>query len=167
MWIDESKYNLNGPDGNLKVRNPKGKRLDPKYTRETVKHCGGKDAMVRDCFSGFSVVGPIYRINGIMDRFVYRDILEEKMFPHVDNNMPLLWIFQQDEPKHTSKLVKQCFEMNQIEVIKWLAQSPDLNPIENLCTWNKIAQEKIDKLIESMLKRCSMILKSKGYPINY
>ena len=29
-----------------------------------------------------------------MDRFVYRDILEEKMVSYADNNMPLL--FQQD-----------------------------------------------------------------------
>ena len=33
LWSDESKYNLKGPDGNLQVRRPKGKRLDPKYTR--------------------------------------------------------------------------------------------------------------------------------------
>ena len=45
-----------------------------------------------------------------MDQFGYRDILE--MVPHAnynkkdDNNMPLLRTFQQDnEPKHTSKLV--------------------------------------------------------------
>ena len=51
--------------------------------------------------------------------------------------MPLLWKFQQDNnPKHTSKLFKQCFETNQIEVMKWLAQSPDRNPIDNL--WHQV-----------------------------
>ena len=58
---------LKVPNSNLKVRRPKGKRLDPKYTRGTIKHGGGKSAMVWGCFSGFSGVGPIYLINGLMD----------------------------------------------------------------------------------------------------
>ena len=51
--------------------------------------------------------------------------------------MPLLWTLQQDNnPKLTSKLVKQWFEMNQIEVMKWPAQLNDLIPIENI--WHQV-----------------------------
>ena len=35
------------------------------------------------CFSGFSGVGPIHQKNGNLDRFVYRDILEEKMIAYI------------------------------------------------------------------------------------
>ena len=78
MWSDDSKYNVEGPDTELKIRKPKGKRLDPKYTIGMVNHGGGKGARVWVCFSGFNGVGPMHQINRIMDWFVYRDIPEGK-----------------------------------------------------------------------------------------
>ena len=53
LWSDKSNYNLKGPYSNLKVPRPKDICLDPKYTTGTVKHGGGKGAMVWGCFSGF------------------------------------------------------------------------------------------------------------------
>ena len=68
LWSDEPKYNLKGPDGKLKVRRPKDKRLDPRYTRGTLKHGDEKGAMVLGSLPGFNGIGPIHQINGIMDR---------------------------------------------------------------------------------------------------
>lgn len=52
-------------------------------------------------------------------------------FPQV--NMPLEWVFQQNnDTKHTSDKSKTFFKENKFFLLSWPSQSPDLNPNENL-----------------------------------
>ena len=186
LFSDESKFNFKGSDGYSRVRRPKGERCNPRYSKGTVKH-GGGNIMVWGSFSGQGI-GPIQKIDGIMDRFVYKNILENTMLPYAEEEMPLKWIFQQDnDPKHTSKVVKEWFGLKKIEVMKWPAQSPDLNPIENLWelvdrrivrqdhvrqdtffTQVKQAWESIPtNIIASMPRRCEAVLKNNGFATKY
>lgn len=190
LWSDESKFNLFNNDGKGYVRRPKNKRFDSKYTVGTVKF-GGGHICVWGCFSWHSV-GPICRIEGKMDQLQYREILSNTMLPHFKQDMPRESQFQHDnDPKHTAKLVKQWLVDNEIPVMKWPAQSPDLNPIENLwgeverrirgCKfhnsdqlfrvvnqeWNLLPKTLIEKLVESMPRRCQAVIDAKGYSTKY
>jgi hypothetical protein len=90
-FSDEKKFNRFGNDGTGYVWRKKNESLAPQCIRPTVKG-GGGSVMVWGCFSR-SGPGPIHRIEGIMDAVVYRDILDNVLRPHADDNLPLTWIF--------------------------------------------------------------------------
>ncbi|KAG1136550.1 hypothetical protein G6F37_012573 [Rhizopus arrhizus] len=103
----------------------------------TVKHGGGNITLWSAIT--YAGVGWMCKINGNMDKTLYKKILEdelERTMEYGTNKLRLerhQVIFQHDnDPKHTSKLVKQYLEQQFYNILEWLAQSPDLNPIENM-----------------------------------
>lgn len=74
----------------------------------------------------------------------YKDILEDVLLPCAEENLSLRWIYQQNNGlKHTSKLIIKYFEVNNVHVLECPSQSPNLNPMENLCRELKINGESI------------------------
>jgi len=137
-------------------------------------------------------VGPLVEIIGTMNAAIYKDILRKNLLTYAEEKMPQDWIFQQDnDPKHTSKMLKEWFANTNIEVLSWPSQSSDLNPIEHLWEqldrqirrhthsnkialfeslkqeWNNISSACINRLIESMPARCAAVIAAKGMATKY
>ena len=143
------------------------------------------------CFSWYGV-GPLVVIDENMNSDIYVNVLANHLIPWIRNNPNM--IFQQDRaPCHTSSYTVWWMETHGISVLDWVAQSPDLNPIE--CLWDyldrqirkrkplpkskqeliRVAQEEwanliielLYRLILSMPKRIKDIIKVKGGHIKY
>ena len=74
-----------------------------------------------------------------MNAHLYVDILENTLIPFIKDIYPQKHRFMQDnDPKHVSKLAQQYFLDNNINWWRTPAESPDLNPIENL--WHELKE---------------------------
>ena len=134
LWSDETKINGIGSDGRVYTWKQKGEPLSDRTTTPTVKHGGGNNLMVWGCM-GWNGVGKLTEVQGIMNAQQYCDILDDGLAESFEKlEVPEEErIFQQDnDPKHTSKKATQWFDDNDIQVLVWPAQSPDINPIEHL-----------------------------------
>jgi hypothetical protein len=145
IWSDESPFTLRC-QSKRRVWKPTAEEFARFAFHGTVKH--QKKINVWGCFSRHGV-GALYRINGIMDKEMYHQILIHQFVPSSKTLFPNdNFIFQQDnDPKHTSKLVQGYIQRKGWEVFDWPSQSPDINPIENL--WYILDRETKDRLCQN------------------
>jgi DDE superfamily endonuclease len=137
------------------VIRPKGERLNPKYVKKTFKSAQVK-VMVWACFTG-ERLGPLVICDeGGIGANEYEDIIYDGLFSLIDDLLEppedpetiqvaneTTFLFMQDNaPCHKAQEVLDFLKEYRVPIMEWPAQSPDLNPLDNLWTKFKAAFHK-------------------------
>ena len=187
IFCDEASFWLHGGKVKLWVKRGKHRSLPmPKHSAKI------------HVWAAWSSMGtfPLIVFNQNLTGHLYSKILEWGLLAQADALHAGDWVLLQDnDPKHTSKVVKSWMEENMPgKLMDWPSQSPDMNPIENLFGWMKgrlnrlphkrpktikelksklnslwdsITPEFLASYWESMPNRCQLLLENDGMKINY
>lgn len=174
-----------------RVYRKKGTALSPKNIISSRKWRASR-VMVWGCMSAAGV-GMLHHCETSITKEVYIEIL--KLNLRRSRAMLSLrpgWIFMHDNaPAHRAGVTKKWLKLHRFKVMKWPANSPDLNPIEHLWSilkkilkslgrvkkaelfprakeaWDKITTAECRKLVESMPRRLAAVIEAKGGNTRY
>ena len=193
-FSDESRFTLEGPDGNRTFISDKAHKNQPE-NYQSISKFGGGSLMVWG-FITFDGVGKLIKTSNRMNSDEYKSILNNGLISFLaeKNIDPIEIIFQHDNAScHKTKKITEHLHFNQLKTLFWPPNSPDLNPIENIWDylnkqvrkhkkiflnenelweviqekWYSIPAEIVSKHFISMTKRLQVLKRNNFETINY
>jgi DDE superfamily endonuclease len=189
LFSDESTIEM-GPHGQVWVQRPLGAAYDPKYMCSKPHH--PPSVHMWACFCG-NGVGEIDLFHENLEQKKMKAILEEHLLSSSRQYFPSgeWWFLQDNDPKHSSRLVQHWLFNHGVLCMKFPPYSPDLNPIENLWNdlkrrvekrnardmaeleqhvkeeWSLTNQSFLSTLAHSMIHRCQAVVTNRGHKCAY
>lgn len=188
IFSDEKRFFLNGNDSRGNIILDKNSIFKDKIV-PTFKQ--PRSVMVWACFSYYGT-GKLVFVENTMKAVDYVTILSNNLKSSASKMNLNNFSFQQDNaPPHKANLTLNFFRKHEISYLDWPAQSPDINPIENLwdivdrrvqerapktledlkkfiqIEWDNLTQELCQNLSNSFEKRIKLVIKENGGSINY
>ncbi len=148
LFSDESKCCISFVNQGPRVWRKSGEAQNPCCLKSSVKF---PQSVVIWAAMSSAGVGPLCFLKSTVNKAIYQDILKHYMLPSADRfYRDADFIFQQDfAPAHSVKGTKSWLNDHGVTVLDWPANSPDLNPIENV--WG-IVKRKMDPTPNSTMQ---------------
>jgi len=130
LFTDESRFGLYPDSRRVRVWRAPGTRNRIHHTQEVHSYRGGT-IMV---WAGISLGSRTELV--LLDRFVsaeryVRNVLEPLVLPYAQHIGANFILMHDNATPHTARVTRNFLEEQNIRVLDWPAQSPDLNPIEH------------------------------------
>ena len=192
VFSDEARFNLSFDDGRVRCWRTIGEAYDSQVI--ALRSRSTTSVMVWGCISVHGT-GELAVLEGNINHRDYIEVLDQNLLSSVENmfgHREHPFIFQDDNaPVHRARGVETWLENQGINRMQWPAQSPDLNPIENLwndigmaimrerpvtkhqltqcirTTWTNITINRIRRLYDSLPRRVRDTVRMRGYPTRY